>query len=55
MHSSQYYVNNKAENGKGIHRRVFVPINWKEFILVDELKVHLFEFPTNEVMTRSHL
>ena len=23
-------------SGKGIHRRVLVPINWKEFILVDE-------------------
>ena len=31
-----------------------VPSNWKEFLRVDENKVELFEFLTNEVMKRSH-
>ncbi len=31
-----------------------VPSNWKEFLRVDEIKVELFEFLTNEVMKRSY-
>ena len=48
----------RQRRGKGIRRRVLgktnVPSNWKEFLRVDENKVELFEFLTNEVMKRSH-
>jgi hypothetical protein len=46
----------RQKRGKGIRRRVLgktkVPTNWKQFLLVDENKVELFDFLTHAAMER---